>query len=1017
MDSYIGQNKLATYLHPGPTGPFLELKSEPTKPPSPVTSALLRHNPSLIDLCTFNSLCERLMENSSSSSPSPSSSHSSYKPLVNPTELNFLLPPVTKLDCTEHSPVTSIKSINPPETPASPITSVGECSPNVSSYSSTPYASPKQELDDQSDSPLVESNMKVCSIIQDNHQQLNSTSKTGNCETADSSIKKESTSISNPRRDSFPFESKSKSVKTTSNRSSLTSPILHQLLTSPTKLNDLLSTTNQNDFDPPKSPQYRPRFSPHYKPPTSPTDSARKMKSETSNNGSINGNILHQSTRSPTLKEEKINGHSRTLSQSDHSHDESMIDQTIPMKSNTPKRSIELLNTENCLSKRRCPEILPMTFTQHDYCISYPANIPRCIDCQTANPMDFSMHLAGCRFQNCRILKQTDEENFQFEGFTTLTTATTQDMEILSVPNSCGQPPLNLVDANYIFMQIAKLFSLLFLHEQGERLVNDEKKIIWKRYMAGWREVCDECYTTLFNHHYMCQQCGYMICIECSNQYAQLTFEKRKKLKRLCPHENSFKLSEFIPWTILSKLRNSVIDYLSELKLDYTIKLYQSTKTEHLSAFIKSLKMKRSHEARDARKLWSSDDSNADKNIEFYCHGRLPVFNEWTSENAKEFFRKVWSSSCPVLVKQVHRNLSKTLWQPEAFKEHMIDHRETPALWDCETLTPIQTNEQILTQFWDGFERLDLRLRDEENRNRPRILKLKDWPTKKDFASVFPTLLHDLMTNIPFSDYTRRSYKYEGVTYYGGPMNIVERLPNFLVKPDLGPKLYIAYSQLTSQATRKAGTTNLHIDVSDAVNVLVYVGIGGQGENGEDKEEEMRQVEAEILDSNIDEAQLERLRNGERPGALWHLFRSDDAKKVREYIGRAQRKAPGSDSIHDQTAYLEKDDLDKLREWSKVESYPILQFEGDAVFIPSGAPHQVKNLHSCIKIAEDFVSPENLDRCFITTNEFRSLSKTHSNHADILQAKNILYYGTRDALNSLLDSDKSSNSITSTVNT
>ena len=41
-----------------------------------------------------------------------------------------------------------------------------------------------------------------------------------------------------------------------------------------------------------------------------------------------------------------------------------------------------------------------------------------------------------------------------------------------------------------------------------------------------------------------------------------------------------------------------------------------------------------------------------------------------------------------------------------------------------------------------------------------------------------------------------------------------------------------------------------------------------------------------MLDSNIDEAQLQRLRNGERPGALWHLFRSDDAKKVREYIGR-----------------------------------------------------------------------------------------------------------------------------------
>jgi len=40
------------------------------------------------------------------------------------------------------------------------------------------------------------------------------------------------------------------------------------------------------------------------------------------------------------------------------------------------------------------------------------------------------------------------------------------------------------------------------------------------------------------------------------------------------------------------------------------------------------------------------------------------------------------------------------------------------------------------------------------------------------------------------------------------------------------------------------------------------------------------------MNSNIDKAQLQRLRNGEKPGALWHLFRSDDAKKIREYISR-----------------------------------------------------------------------------------------------------------------------------------
>lgn len=108
-----------------------------------------------------------------------------------------------------------------------------------------------------------------------------------------------------------------------------------------------------------------------------------------------------------------------------------------------------------------------------------------------------------------------------------------------------------------------------------------------------------------------------------------------------------------------------------------------------------------------------------------------------------------------------------------------------------------------------------VRLRDENHGGRSRILKLKDWPTKKDFASVFPTRLHDLMENIPFSqlfvsfltrirfnewiilgDYTRRSYIHEGINYHGGSMNIVERLPVGLVKPDLGPKLYIAYSTL-----------------------------------------------------------------------------------------------------------------------------------------------------------------------------------------------------------------------------
>jgi ERCC4-type nuclease len=125
------------------------------------------------------------------------------------------------------------------------------------------------------------------------------------------------------------------------------------------------------------------------------------------------------------------------------------------------------------------------------------------------------------------------------------------------------------------------------------------------------------------------------------------------ELKRTCTHDNSYSLSEFIPWDsmlrhvlsiifsffsflVMLKLRHNVIDYLSKLKIDYSIKLYHSSKTENLSTFIKSLKMKRSHDARDVQKIWSSNDCNDDSTIEFYCNGRLPVFNEWNTENTKK---------------------------------------------------------------------------------------------------------------------------------------------------------------------------------------------------------------------------------------------------------------------------------------------------------------------------------------------------------------------------------------------
>ena len=144
-------------------------------------------------------------------------------------------------------------------------------------------------------------------------------------------------------------------------------------------------------------------------------------------------------------------------------------------------------------------------------------------------------------------------------------------------------------------------------------------------------------------------------------------------------------------------------------------------------------------------------------------------------------------------------------------------------------------------------------------------------------------------------------------------------------------------------------------------------------------------------------------------------------RRLKVAVERGERLEPHHDPIHDQSWYLDGHLRKRLYQEYGVSGYSIVQCLGDTIFIPAGAPHQVRNgtislcrgkcinmfllffekvrnLHSCIKVAEDFVSPENVAHCFQLTQEFRSLSDTHTNHEDKLQIKNIIYHGIKDSV-------------------
>ncbi|XP_073198969.1 lysine-specific demethylase 3A isoform X3 [Lepidochelys kempii] len=313
------------------------------------------------------------------------------------------------------------------------------------------------------------------------------------------------------------------------------------------------------------------------------------------------------------------------------------------------------------------------------------------------------------------------------------------------------------------------------------------------------------------------------------------------------------------------------------------------------------------------------------------CDNRLLCLQDPNNASNWNVFRECWKQGQPVMVSGVHHKLNAELWKPESFRKEF--GQQEVDLVNC------RTNEIItgatVGDFWDGFEDIPSRLKTEGRE--PMVLKLKDWPPGEDFRDMMPSRFDDLMNNIPLPEYTRRD----------GKLNLASRLPNYFVRPDLGPKMYNAYGLITPD-DRKYGTTNLHLDVSDAANVMVYVGIP----KGQVNQEE--EVLKTIQDGDSDELTIKRfIDSREKPGALWHIYAAKDTEKIREFLKK------------------------------------------------------VHNLYSCIKVAEDFVSPEHVKHCFWLTQEFRYLSHTHTNHEDKLQVKNVIYHAVKDAVGILRANESS----------
>ncbi|XP_022528571.2 probable JmjC domain-containing histone demethylation protein 2C isoform X2 [Astyanax mexicanus] len=781
-------------------------------------------------------------------------------------------------------------------------------------------------------------------------------------------------------------------------------------------------------------------------------------------------------------------------------------------------------------------------FLQDDSCAEIGANVQKCRECRldrSRKAQEPAISPVFCRFYYFRRLSYSKNGVVRVDGFS-VAEDTDEDavrvwMAGFEIEDEWNKKEMELNLAKYILTLIGDKFCLLVKTENiAVTWVKKETQVMWKRAVRGVREMCDACEATLFNIHWACHKCGFVVCMDCYKARERKSAKDKElyawvRCVKNQPHDlKNLMPTQIIPETVLTGLQSAI----HTIRREYGIPSHCSCSGSSLPAFspkpittngLSLLSEKtqcdsksqhsspkapdQQKSAQDAvhktpterrgksdcdglevlgRKSSSPEQGSTLRDLLTSTAGKLrlgstgpgiafaPVYNstDQNTQNARmpnllddiiasvvenkipaskiarlglkqdllteeevelgleeakpeqlsladphasvphdwlgshrllwlkdhrhlgnqRLFKENWTQEQPVLVSGLQKSLNASLWKPEHFsKEFSALHSD---IYNCRDGSI--TNSRV-KEFWDGFE--DVSKRPKSAKGDPAVYRLKDWPSGEEFLALMPSRYENVMSFLPVPDYTGPD----------GTLNLASRLPSFFIRPDLGPRLCCAHG-VTACPEQDFGTSNLHVEISDTMNILVYVGVA-KGTGALSKTGVLKLLEREVLD----ESAKKRLKDpNETPGALWHIFLSKDLHKIQEFLqtlsaehGEADTEADSdaeceseADPLREGGWYLSPRLRQRLLEQHGVESRTLLQFYGDAVIIPAGALHQVMNLHSCIQVNVDFVSPEHAHNSYYLTQELRPL-KDQVNYEDKLQVKNIIYHSVKDAVATL----------------
>ena len=419
----------------------------------------------------------------------------------------------------------------------------------------------------------------------------------------------------------------------------------------------------------------------------------------------------------------------------------------------------------------------------------------------------------------------------------------------------------------------------------------------------------------------MCRLCGREACAECYEQVKVLTdnsgaedadvFElqaRREKHSRknpfflACTRRNEHQAKDFSPMTRFCKSElETVIKEMEELlttpdlgpTLPGDVEIPDLAKEVARDAEIGPLPSHRIPK-------FKYEDLSYDLFKELWAEGKplvvtglLPRFKvNWTPEH---FIENYASKSC--LVIECQSDMNKRITVGEFFKEFgKYEGRK-----DCWKLKVILIARRSLLLTLHSID--DIRTGHRQPTSRP-LSRSCTLTSARPSRCRITCVVTGLSTLHPIFLPTRSPLT--SVRQISSPCCILPVIDNIHV---LGPKMYNAMASSDTPGTK--GSTRLHMDMADAVNVMLYCAPTPDGKAG---------------------------------GALWDIYDALDAGKIRDFLKNKFKGKFQNDPIHSQTFYLDYDLRKELHEEFGVKSYRIYQKPGDVVFIPAGCAHQVRPL-------------------------------------------------------------------------